>query len=255
MIFLNPINNSLDFQIKEDTQVGRYLCASRAVFSGEIVLKEKPLLSGPPQVTGPVCLGCHNGLSPNSWLSCPNCGWPMCSIQCVSSENHQPECRWTMEQRNAKVFPVVYYVSKIGWLSPTSGISFSLDISTLWSFLEYDRVNVWNANSKTRKSDFFFYWIFLKTTPFPPFAYSLYPHECLSFSELEVSHGNLSIIYRSWIFMQISICADSMIMRLNNAGCISDKYRIPPFYITLLIQLCSSYEYDFVLIHQLGIQP
>uniref|UniRef100_T1I1Y7 Protein msta n=1 Tax=Rhodnius prolixus TaxID=13249 RepID=T1I1Y7_RHOPR len=91
------------FCIKEDTQVGRYLCASRAVFSGEIVLKEKPLLSGPPQVTGPVCLGCHNGLSPNSWLSCPNCGWPMCSIQCVSSENHQPECRWTMEQRNAKV--------------------------------------------------------------------------------------------------------------------------------------------------------
>lgn len=46
------------FQITSDEKYGRYIVASKNIKSGEVILKESPIIKGPPQLTGPVCVGC-----------------------------------------------------------------------------------------------------------------------------------------------------------------------------------------------------
>uniref|UniRef100_A0A8D9BF04 Protein msta, isoform A n=1 Tax=Cacopsylla melanoneura TaxID=428564 RepID=A0A8D9BF04_9HEMI len=88
----------------QDNVLGRYYVASRSIKAGEVVLKEVPLVQGPSQVTGPVCLGCLKSISMHTSEECPKCGWPLCrDPQCQLSEHHVPECDWTMSKRGKKI--------------------------------------------------------------------------------------------------------------------------------------------------------
>lgn len=71
----------------------------RDIKSGEIVLKESPIIRGPAQITSPVCVICLHGLSEEeveSKRACELCGWPICA-DCVgkTSVEHEPECQLT----------------------------------------------------------------------------------------------------------------------------------------------------------------
>ncbi|XP_045774604.1 SET domain-containing protein SmydA-8 isoform X1 [Maniola jurtina] len=96
-------------RVKEDGKYGRYLEAIRSLKAGEIVMKEAPLISGPSQVTPPVCLGCYKLLEEGKTVSCQKCGWPFCSEACTRNEVHTPECYYT-QQRGEKVSVSTYGV-------------------------------------------------------------------------------------------------------------------------------------------------
>lgn len=89
-------------RVMEDPKFGRYMEATRSIKSGDIILKEKPLITGPAQVTPPVCLGCYKLLEEGKTVSCTTCGWPFCSEECTLKEEHKPECYYT-EKRKEKV--------------------------------------------------------------------------------------------------------------------------------------------------------
>ncbi|CAB3234455.1 unnamed protein product [Arctia plantaginis] len=90
------------FKVKEDQKLGRYLEATRAIKTGDVVLKEKPLLTGPAQVTPPVCLGCYKLLEEGKTVACEKCGYPFCSSECTAKQEHIPECHFT-QKRGEKV--------------------------------------------------------------------------------------------------------------------------------------------------------
>lgn len=77
-------------QICANSKLGRHLVASRDIKPGEIVLKEAPLISGPSQITCPVCIQCLQRLDAcdieNGEQACDRCGWPLCS-DCVPKRN------------------------------------------------------------------------------------------------------------------------------------------------------------------------
>ncbi|XP_048479529.1 SET domain-containing protein SmydA-8 [Plutella xylostella] len=89
-------------RVKEDPDVGRYFEATRDIRAGDVVLKESALITGPSQVTPPVCLGCYQLLEEGKAVPCELCGWPFCSEACSKKEEHKPECYYT-QQRGEKV--------------------------------------------------------------------------------------------------------------------------------------------------------
>lgn len=89
--------------MEENADLGRHLVASRRIATGEEVLREAPLVSGPLQVTPPVCLGCYSLLTELGSIECPKCGWPMCSLNCAKTPQHHPECKITSQCRGTKV--------------------------------------------------------------------------------------------------------------------------------------------------------
>ncbi|CAH0680309.1 unnamed protein product [Chilo suppressalis] len=84
-------------RVKEDPKVGRYLEATRDIRVGDIILKEAPLITGPAQITPPVCLGCYELLKQEKIVTCEKCGWPFCSKECSAKDVHQPECFYTQQ--------------------------------------------------------------------------------------------------------------------------------------------------------------
>ncbi|CAG9129457.1 unnamed protein product [Plutella xylostella] len=88
-------------RVKEDPEVGRYFEATRDIRAGDVVLKESALITGPSQVTPPVCLGCYQLLEEGKAVPCELCGWPFCSEACSKKEEHKPECYYT-QQRGEK---------------------------------------------------------------------------------------------------------------------------------------------------------
>lgn len=92
------------WQVCCDDTLGRHLVATRDIKQGEVVLREAPLLQGPSQVTGPVCLGCLQGISQHNSEPCDKCGWPLCRrASCREAPQHLPECRWTVDKRATPV--------------------------------------------------------------------------------------------------------------------------------------------------------
>ncbi|XP_038222463.1 SET domain-containing protein SmydA-8 [Zerene cesonia] len=89
-------------RIREDPKYGRYLEATKNIRAGDIILNESPLITGPAQVTPPVCLGCYKLLEKEKVVSCEKCGWPFCSKECTEKEVHVPECYFT-QNRGEKV--------------------------------------------------------------------------------------------------------------------------------------------------------
>lgn len=70
----------------------------------QVALIERPLIRGPSQVSGPVCLGCLKSIGEDKAMRCEKCGWPMCSdAKCPEDEWHKAECDWTVTQRKQKV--------------------------------------------------------------------------------------------------------------------------------------------------------
>lgn len=89
-------------KIKEHPDLGRYLEATRDIKIGDVIMKEKPLITGPAQVTPPICLGCYKLLEEGKTVDCEKCGWPMCSQDCSKNSNHAPECYYT-QKRGQKI--------------------------------------------------------------------------------------------------------------------------------------------------------
>ncbi|KAG8322786.1 hypothetical protein J6590_015777 [Homalodisca vitripennis] len=99
------------FKVSEDKILGRHLVATRDIKAGEVVLRESPLLQGPSQVTGPVCLSCLQAISQHNSEPCDKCGWPLCrKPSCRQSKQHLPECRWTVEKKKSPV-KISHFVS------------------------------------------------------------------------------------------------------------------------------------------------
>lgn len=96
-------NNGFVGQVVENETLGRHLIATRDLKLGEVILQEQPLVAGPSQVTPPVCLGCYRLLTEECATPCPDCGWPVCSVECARASAHRPECDITNLKRGSKV--------------------------------------------------------------------------------------------------------------------------------------------------------
>lgn len=94
----------MSFQIAEDPILGRYVAANVDLPEWQVCLVERPLIRGPSQFTGPVCLGCLKSVNADNATRCDKCGWPMCSDpKCSDDEWHKAECDWTVTKRKQKV--------------------------------------------------------------------------------------------------------------------------------------------------------
>nr|CAD7257052.1 unnamed protein product [Timema shepardi]CAD7568211.1 unnamed protein product [Timema californicum] len=91
------------FKVERSSFLGRHLVSTRPIKSGEVVLKEAPLVVGPSQLGIPVCVGCYKRLTTPGAITCPRCGWPACGLECTLSPQHQPECEMTSTKRKIKV--------------------------------------------------------------------------------------------------------------------------------------------------------
>jgi hypothetical protein len=90
-------------QVAENEALGRHVIATRDLKVGEVILKEKPLVAGPSQVTPPICLGCYMLLTEQSARPCCECGWPVCSETCARAPAHRAECDITKLKKGTKV--------------------------------------------------------------------------------------------------------------------------------------------------------
>ena len=70
----------------------RLVLAARDLKAGETLLVEEPLARFPPFYTKPLCLGCYSFIDKNNHINCPECNFPMCSIECCQYPDHLLEC-------------------------------------------------------------------------------------------------------------------------------------------------------------------
>ncbi|XP_050677189.1 SET domain-containing protein SmydA-8 [Leptidea sinapis] len=90
--------NCRPFKIEYSKLIGRHMVASRDIKQGEVILREKPAVTGPRMACLPHCLSCARKLEPienNNVLDfykCSKCNWPMCDAECEKSEVHKEEC-------------------------------------------------------------------------------------------------------------------------------------------------------------------
>ncbi|XP_023326741.1 uncharacterized protein LOC111700149 isoform X2 [Eurytemora carolleeae] len=86
----------LPYRVERSKKLGRFLAATKDLAEGELILQESPMVIGPRQLTKPVCLGCHKEIASSSeMIKCIRCNWPVCSLKCQDSPQHDPECRAT----------------------------------------------------------------------------------------------------------------------------------------------------------------
>lgn len=80
------------YEISHCPKLGRHLVASRNIKKGEVILTDKPLVSGPTkESTILICPGCYQE-EPEA--NCGLCGWPMCSENCPKRTIHDDaECK------------------------------------------------------------------------------------------------------------------------------------------------------------------
>ena len=80
-------------RIKHFYYVFRTMVARRELQPGDIILREKPVVTGPNlEQSQPVCLGCYALLQPKKFHACKKCKAPLCSPSCEDSELHKNEC-------------------------------------------------------------------------------------------------------------------------------------------------------------------
>lgn len=94
--------NCHPFKIQHDLSLGRHLIATRNIRAEEVIIREAPIISGPSQLTEPVCLVCLQVLIQDQCVKCDSCGWPMCSEKCrnmAQETDHRFECRMTSEKK------------------------------------------------------------------------------------------------------------------------------------------------------------
>lgn len=83
------------FVIQKNSEVGRFLVASRDLTAGEYLFEDIPFVIGPKARSDCCCLECYcpvNGIA--SGPRCEKCGWPICSDCMKLSEfkAHKKEC-------------------------------------------------------------------------------------------------------------------------------------------------------------------
>ncbi|XP_066992453.2 SET domain-containing protein SmydA-8 isoform X2 [Anabrus simplex] len=99
MSWENHRTHSAPFKVARNDIVGRHFIATRDLHPGDVVLREAPLVTGPPLVTDClVCVACYRVLQNDttSFRYCPRCGWSVCSQKCADSDVHFPECQLTV---------------------------------------------------------------------------------------------------------------------------------------------------------------
>ncbi|CAK1555582.1 unnamed protein product [Leptosia nina] len=95
------------FEVQYSKTAGRYLVARRDIKQGEIILREKPCVSGPRTACTPHCLSCNKKSEPikkddvTDYYRCTSCNWPMCGKKCEMSNVHKEECK-LMSSNNYK---------------------------------------------------------------------------------------------------------------------------------------------------------
>jgi len=79
--------NCFPARLERNAELGRYLVATRPISSGELILKEKPIVSGPNGKNGqhPLCLTCYRVVKTD--YVCSRCRWPMCQPKCENVSN------------------------------------------------------------------------------------------------------------------------------------------------------------------------
>ena len=116
------------YRVAQSSDVGRHVVSSpspplpsavtcgvqvvtRPLRKGEVVFRDSPLVTGPSRESEPCCVSCYRPLDlttavlaedaetdmecdggPVPYVSCPKCGWPLCSLQCSEAARHAPEC-------------------------------------------------------------------------------------------------------------------------------------------------------------------
>ncbi|XP_068208669.1 SET domain-containing protein SmydA-8-like isoform X2 [Palaemon carinicauda] len=73
---------------------GRCTIAARDIKEGEVLFVDHPVVTGPKQNCGVMCLGCYRQLE--SWDSyrCSKCTWPLCGPRCEEMGYHPLECKY-----------------------------------------------------------------------------------------------------------------------------------------------------------------
>ncbi|XP_050347775.1 SET domain-containing protein SmydA-8 [Nymphalis io] len=95
------------YKINYSEELGRHMVATRDIQQGEIILREKPAVSGPKMSCTAHCLSCGIKLQPVQkadqldFYKCSSCSWPMCDADCEKAEVHREECK-LMTKRNYK---------------------------------------------------------------------------------------------------------------------------------------------------------
>lgn len=81
------------WEIRENTELGRHLIASRDLEKGDLVVAETPIVWGPaPHGDEIVCVGCGDS---KVRVRCPGCNWYACRVSCdglVDENRHGLEC-------------------------------------------------------------------------------------------------------------------------------------------------------------------
>merc|ERR1719495_1413505 len=87
------------FSVREKDGVGRLLVAARDIDKGELIFTEEAMACGPNHtLDGDYCLNCLKPMEEPR--SCEKCGWPVCSEECETGENHSIECSVLAENRD-----------------------------------------------------------------------------------------------------------------------------------------------------------
>ncbi|XP_033322221.2 SET domain-containing protein SmydA-8 [Megalopta genalis] len=87
------------YKLVQDKELGSYFVTTRNIKVGEVLFKEKPLLTGPCWSTAPVCLNCFVSLKKDNSKPCTKCDW----LLCKNCKAHGPECDFIASRRFEKL--------------------------------------------------------------------------------------------------------------------------------------------------------
>ena len=119
------------------TPFSRYMVARKDLNPGDIILREKPMVTGPNldnaasggSLSQAVCLGCYAPLNQNTYHPCSKCKAPLCNSSCEEHPAHVDEC--TILKQN----PIGFYSSySHGTLMSPSKNTFSKVSDKMWSW-------------------------------------------------------------------------------------------------------------------------
>ena len=103
-------NLCLPFRVDKDDLRGRHFIATRDIAPLELILIDKPAISGPAPKSGPVCLECLRSI-PEASVRCEDCGFPVCE-ECLKGPVHSKECEYLkgFHAANIKIedIPLIY---------------------------------------------------------------------------------------------------------------------------------------------------
>ena len=80
-----------DMAIENENTRTRYMVAARNLRAGDVVFRERAVVSGPKMGAAPLCLGCCGRVDGGS-PRCPRCSYPFCAASCYQSAAHAGEC-------------------------------------------------------------------------------------------------------------------------------------------------------------------